>query len=67
MFSRLLLFGLCLSTLLLLPAKSTAQPERESNIIVIVADDLGFGDLSIHDSPDLKTPNIDAHLNTAGT
>jgi arylsulfatase A-like enzyme len=45
-------------------ALSQAPSPRKPNIIVIVADDLGFGDLSIHGSPDLKTPNIDALANS---
>jgi arylsulfatase A-like enzyme/CubicO group peptidase (beta-lactamase class C family) len=43
-------------------ARSPAQTPtpRRPNVIVIVADDLGYGDLSLHGSPDLKTPSIDA-------
>ncbi|MDR2705218.1 MAG: sulfatase-like hydrolase/transferase [Planctomycetaceae bacterium] len=35
------------------------------NVLIILVDDLGYGDLSIYGSPDLKTPNIDS-LGTAG-
>jgi arylsulfatase len=37
-------------------AARTSQP----NIIFIIADDLGYGDLSCHGHPVVKTPNIDA-------
>jgi len=36
-------------------AESTARP----NIVLILADDQGWGDLSLHGNPNLSTPNID--------
>jgi arylsulfatase A-like enzyme len=38
---------------------SYAQSEEKPNIIFIFADDWGWGDLSCHDHPYIKTPNID--------
>ncbi|MDX2032555.1 MAG: sulfatase-like hydrolase/transferase [Blastocatellia bacterium] len=34
--------------------------KQKPNIIVIVADDLGYADLGIHGSPDIVTPHIDS-------
>ena len=42
--------------LLLLASCVLAAPP---NIVVIMTDDQGYGDLSIHGNPDLKTPNLD--------
>jgi hypothetical protein len=35
------------------------QPDSRPNILLIVADDLGYPDLGVHGS-DIRTPNIDA-------
>jgi arylsulfatase A-like enzyme len=36
-----------------------SQPVEKPNIIIILADDLGYGDLSCYGATSLKTPNID--------
>ena len=36
------------------------------NLLLIVTDDMGYGDIGLHDSPDIPTPNIDA-LMKSGT
>ncbi|MDQ8180243.1 sulfatase-like hydrolase/transferase [Pelagicoccus sp. SDUM812005] len=40
-------------------ARSQAQAEQRPNIVFIFADDWGWGDLSCHGHPYVKTPNID--------
>src|SRR6476659_9743364 len=39
--------------------RSSGAKEMRPNIIFILADDLGWGDLSCYGRPDYRTPNID--------
>ena len=50
--------------LTLAPARAV-EPNRP-NVILIVADDLGYGDIGVHGCKDIPTPNIDA-LAAGGT
>ena len=46
-------------------APSNAQGSTRPNIVLVMADDLGWGDLGCFGHPDLKTPYLDA-LASAG-
>lgn len=50
--------------MLLLVTWQEGIAQQKPNFILIVADDLGFGDLSINGSTQIKTPNIDKLANT---
>lgn len=52
------IFGI---VLLIATVKLAAQekPAQPPNILCILVDDLGFGDLSVQGAPDLRTPHID--------
>lgn len=41
----------------------TSHAAEKPNIIFIMVDDLGYGDLSLYGAPDLKSPNIDQLMN----
>ena len=59
-FSPRRLIALALATVIVaissaLPARAADQP----NVIILLADDQGYGDLSCHGNPILKTPHLD--------
>src|SRR5436853_26146 len=41
-------------------AMAAPAAAKRPNIVFVLTDDQGYGDLSIHGNPHLKTPNIDA-------
>ncbi len=53
MTRRDLLFGAVTACL------ATAAQGKRPNVILVITDDQGFGDLSLHGNPDLSTPNLD--------
>ena len=54
-----LLLSLALLSLALLPSSLPAAAERP-NVLIILADDLGFADIGVHGCKDIPTPHIDA-------
>lgn len=69
---RVALTGICALVSACMPAQGTEQEaavveagSRQPNIIVILADDLGFNDISLNGNPLVRTPNID-RLATSG-
>lgn len=52
-------FAFLLLLALMACEKNNPQENPQPNFIVIFADDLGYGDLSIFGHPNIKTPNLD--------
>ena len=44
-------------------AQATTAQQTRPNVLVILVDDLGYGDLSSYGATDLKSPHIDELLN----
>src|SRR5581483_8060071 len=57
MFRRCLKVTFFVLGFALIPSPAAARPP---NVVVLLADDLGYGDLSLHGCQDISTPRIDA-------
>lgn len=51
--------GMAAALACLLTVNSHAEPSRRPNVILIMPDDQGYGEISAHGNPIIKTPNID--------
>lgn len=41
-------------------ADASRAPQGQPNVLIVITDDQGFGDIGVHGNPVVKTPNIDA-------
>src|SRR4051812_47728341 len=46
-------------TLVAVAGLHAQQPARRPNVVLIITDDIGYGDFGAYGSPDVRTPNID--------
>lgn len=51
--------GLCLCAMLCFTKLKAQKSEKLPNIIVILTDDMGYGDIGVFGNPSIRTPNLD--------
>lgn len=56
---RIVTILLCISTLIACETASPSTKDTPPNIVLIMTDDQGYGDLSFHGNDSIATPNID--------
>ena len=56
---RVFSFGVFLLSILCIFSMSTFAQNSPPNVIIIITDDQGYGDLACHGNPIIKTPNLD--------
>src|SRR6186713_2469140 len=49
-----------LSMAFAIPAAAQTATTAKPNVVLIVTDDVGYGDIGSYGAPDIKTPNIDS-------
>lgn len=59
MFHSRLMSAACLFTLVLIGGIAQGADGRKPNIVLFLADDLGYGDLACFGHPIIQTPNLD--------
>ena len=50
---------LILTWMMAVVATVTALAAKQPNVVLVITDDQGYGDLSCHGNPILKTPHLD--------
>src|SRR5574341_2596269 len=48
-----------MTAFVLMAASSAAQSPNRPNVVLIMTDDVGYGDIGSYGAPDIKTPHID--------
>ena len=59
---RIFIGALLCACVAVFPAPASAQKgdSRRPNVVLMITDDVGYGDLGSYGAPDVKTPNIDS-------
>ena len=58
--------GAAVAAVLIAPLAAFAQAAAKPNVVLIITDDVGYGDLGSYGAPDIRTPNINSLARNGG-